>query len=300
MTPHPTPQQNPPQRPDWLKIRYKESQRVAYERLQRTVSDLKLHTVCQEALCPNIRECWGEHQTATFMILGDTCTRACRYCHVHSGRPEGPPDALEPMRVAEAVAALELQHAVITSVDRDDLPDYGAGHFVATIQAVRAKNPGCSVEVLIPDFMGDHQALNSLLAAEPNVLNHNMETVPRLFKRMRSKGQYHRSLKVLESAHLYRQHAQQPMTTKTGLMVGLGETFDELTQVMDDLRAVHCDVLTLGQYLQPTPKHAKIDRYYTLEEFAALKTEALKRGFTHVESGPLVRSSYHAHKHRPE
>ncbi len=263
------------------------------------VNELKLNTVCQDARCPNIWECWGQHRTATFMILGDTCTRACRYCSVNSGKPSEPPDPNEPANVAEAVVRLGLDHAVVTSVDRDDLPDFGAGHFKNTIEAIRARRPGCRIEVLIPDFMGDADALGVVLQARPEVINHNTETVPRLFRRMRSKGVYKRTLEVIARTHAYRTAAQVAMTTKSGIMVGLGETIDELCEVMDDLREAHCDVLTMGQYLNPTRKHAAIDRYYTPDEFAHLKAEAVKRGFLHVESGPLVRSSYHAHEHVP-
>jgi lipoic acid synthetase len=201
--------------------------------------------------------------------------------------------------VAEAIRRLGLKHTVITSVDRDDLPDFGAGHFVETIQAVRQLTPGVRIEVLIPDFMGDADALEMLLRSGPDIVDHNTETVPRLFKRLRSKGVYRRTLDVLARTHAYRRRHRVPMTTKTGLMLGLGETFDEVLQVMDDLRQVHCDVLTLGQYLNPTLKHFQVQRYWTPDEFAALKKEALARGFLHCESGPLVRSSYHAHEHVP-
>lgn len=284
-------------RPPWLRVRVQDSE--TYRDVRKLLGGLGLNTVCEDARCPNIWECWGKHQTATFMILGEICTRACRYCSVQSGRPQGPPDPREPANVAEAVQRLRLTHAVITSVDRDDLPDYGAGHFVATIDAVRARQPGCRIEVLIPDFMGDPAALQTLFAARPEVVNHNTETVPRLFRRMRSRGVYARALAVLQQAHAYRQAHKVSMTTKSGVMVGLGETVDELLEVMDDLRGVHCDVLTMGQYLNPTKKHAPIARYYTPDEFLQLKQAALAKGFAHVESGPLVRSSYHAHEHVP-
>lgn len=284
-------------RPPWLRVKVTDTE--TYRDVGRLLDGLGLHTVCEEARCPNIWECWGKHKTATFMILGDVCTRACRYCSVTSGRPSGPPDAREPENVAEAVARLGLTYAVVTSVDRDDLPDFGAGHFVATIQAIRRRQPGCRIEVLIPDFMGHDAALTQVLDARPEILDHNTETVPRLFRRMRSKGVYSRTMEVLQRADRYRTEHQVAMATKSGVMVGLGETFDELLQVMDDLRAVNCDVLTMGQYLNPTMKHAPIHRYYTPDEFAALKAEAVKRGFKHVESGPLVRSSYHAHEHVP-
>ena len=285
-------------RPEWLRVQVRDSESL--REVTRMVNELKLNTVCEDARCPNIWECWGQHRTATFMILGDTCTRACRYCSVNSGKPSEPPDANEPGNVAEAVVRLGLDHAVVTSVDRDDLPDYGAGHFKATIEAIRARRPGCRVEVLIPDFMGDPDALRVVLDARPEVLNHNTETVPRLFRRMRSKGVYERTLEVIARTHAYRTAAEVSMTTKSGIMVGLGESIDELLEVMDDLREAHCDVLTLGQYLNPTRKHAPIDRYYHPDEFAHLKQEAQNRGFLHVESGPLVRSSYHAHEHVPE
>ena len=286
-----------PARPEWLRVKVADTH--TYRDVRALLQDLKLNTVCDEARCPNIWECWGKHRTATFMILGEICTRACRYCSVTSGRPQGPPDADEPARVAEAVVRLGLSHAVITSVDRDDLDDYGAGHFARTIGAIRQRAPGCRIEVLIPDFMGDAAALGTVLAAQPEVLDHNTETVPRLYRRMRSKGVYARTLQVLAAADAHRRRGGAPMTTKSGLMMGLGETFDEVLAVMDDLRRVHCDVLTLGQYLNPTSKHVKIDRYWTPQEFAELKREGLRRGFLHVESGPLVRSSYHAHEHVP-
>lgn len=285
-------------RPPWLRVVVRDNS--TYQDVGKLMEGLKLNTVCEEARCPNIWECWGEHKTATFMILGDVCTRSCRYCSVKSGRPNGPPDANEPEHVAEAVERLGLKHAVITSVDRDDLADKGAGHFVATIQAIRKRTPGTRIEVLIPDFLGDRDALNAVLRAGPDILDHNTETVPRLFKRYRSRGVYKTTLDVLAWSHAYRVQAQVPMRTKTGIMLGLGETMDEILAVMDDLRAVHCDVLTLGQYLNPTAKHAPIVRYYTPEEFATLKEAALAKGFLHCESGPLVRSSYHAHEHMPK
>lgn len=286
-----------PARPDWLRVKVQDTH--TYRDVRRLLDGLGLHTVCEEARCPNIWECWGQHRTATFMILGDVCTRACRYCSVTSGRPKGPPDAEEPDRVGQAVARLALRHAVVTSVDRDDLPDRGAGHFVATIEAIRRHAPGCRIEVLIPDFLGGPTSLRQVLEARPEVLDHNTETVPRLYRRMRSRGLYRRTLEVLAQADAYRHAEQVAMTTKTGLMMGLGEEMDEVLAVMDDLRAVNCDVLTLGQYLRPTAKHAPIARYVTPDEFAQLKVEGLARGFKHVESGPLVRSSYHAHEHVP-
>ncbi len=283
-------------RPEWLRVRIQRNE--SFDELTTLMRGLHLHSVCEEARCPNIWECWGQHRTATFMILGDICTRACRYCSVTHGRPQAP-DPQEPAHVAAAVAELKLKHVVVTSVDRDDLPDFGAGHFVATIAAIRRAAPGCRVEVLIPDFYGDAQALATLLAARPEVLNHNTETVPRLFRRLRAKGDFKRSMTLLARADAYRHEHALPMTTKSGVMVGLGETQAELLLVMDELRRVRCDVLTLGQYLNPTHKHAPVAKFYTPDEFASLKEQALARGFAHVESGPLVRSSYHAHAHVP-
>lgn len=284
-------------RPPWLRVVLQDT--AAYRDVNALLQDLSLNTVCKEARCPNIWECWGQHKTATFMILGDTCTRNCRYCSVKSGRPDGPPDAKEPAHVAEAVVRMGLKHAVITSVDRDDLADKGAGHFVETINAIKARSPATRIEVLIPDFLGDPDALLQVLEAGPDILDHNTETVPRLYKRYRSKGIYRRTLDVLAQADAFRRERSAPMHTKTGIMLGLGESFEEVLRVMDDLREVGCDVLTLGQYLNPTTKHAPIVRYYTPEEFARLKEEAMSRGFWHCESGPLVRSSYHAHEHMP-
>lgn len=294
-------QQAPPpagRRPDWLRVQVRDSH--TYRDVGRLLEGLKLNTVCQEARCPNIWECWGQHRTATFMILGDVCTRNCRYCSVTSGRPKTLPDPQEPEHVAEAVERLGLHHTVITSVDRDDLPDFGSGHFVETIAAIRKRTPHVRIEVLIPDFMGDAAALERLLDARPDIVDHNTETVPRLYKRLRSKGVYERTLEVLARTDAYRKKHQAAMTTKTGLMLGLGESQEEVVAVMDDLRRVQCDVLTLGQYLNPTVKHFKIQRYYTPEEFAELKQQAMQRGFLHCESGPLVRSSYHAHEHMPQ
>jgi lipoic acid synthetase len=246
--------------------------------------------VCEEARCPNIGECWN-HGTATFMILGDVCTRACAYCAVTHGRP-GALDTAEPARVADAVAAMGLRHVVITSVDRDDLPDGGASVFAETMRAVRERTPGCRIEVLIPDFQGIERALRTVLDAAPDVLNHNVETVPRLYRMARAGGRYPRSLELLDRARRHR-----PITpTKTGLMVGLGEQLEEVLDVLDDLRGVGVSILTIGQYLQPTPAHAPMARYWHPDEFAHLKAIALTKGFAHVESGPLVRSSYHAHE----
>jgi lipoic acid synthetase len=252
--------------------------------------DMGLHTVCEEAQCPNIGECW-HHGTATFMILGDVCTRACAYCAVSHGRPAAV-DVDEPARVGEAVAALDLSHVVITSVDRDDLADGGASIFAATIRETRARTSSCRIEVLIPDFQGDEAALRTVLDAGPDVLNHNTETVPRLYKMARSGGRYPRTLELLERSRRY----APSIPTKTGVMVGLGEERDELVATFTDLRSVDCEILTIGQYLRPSAQHAPMTRYYTPDEFRELKQTALELGFVHVESGPLVRSSYHAHE----
>lgn len=249
-----------------------------------------LHTVCEEARCPNIYECWA-NRTATFMILGDVCTRACRFCAVKTGLPTEL-DWAEPKRVAEAVEQMGLRHAVVTSVARDDLRDGGASIFAATIKAIRQRNPLTSVEVLIPDFQGKTEALQIVMDARPDILNHNIETVERLSDSVRSKAKYRRTLELLSRA----KEMQPEIPTKSSIMIGLGETWDEILQTMDDLRAHDVDILTIGQYLQPTRKHLKVEKYYTPDEFAELKTEGMKRGFRHVESGPLVRSSYRAHE----
>ncbi len=284
------------ERPPWLRVRVQDS--ASFRQVGQMLDGLRLHTVCEEARCPNIWECWGKHQTATFMILGDVCTKTCRYCSVQKGKPL-PPDANEPEHVAQAVVHLGLKHTVITSVDRDDLADYGSGHWAEVIGAIRRDSPGCRVEVLIPDFLGDEAALRRVFAARPEVLAHNVETVPSLYKRMRPKGSYERALQLLARVHAWRQSEEVPITTKTGIMVGLGETIEELLAVMDALREVSCDVLTLGQYLNPTRKHLPVQRFYTPEEFSYLREQALSRGFLYCESGPLVRSSYHAHEHVP-
>ncbi len=275
-------------KPAWLRVRAPGS--LSYLRLKGLMRDLQLHTVCEEAQCPNIGECWT-HGTATFMILGDVCTRACGYCAVGHGRP-APLDAAEPARVAEAVATLGLDHVVITSVDRDDVADGGASIFAATIRAVRDRSPKTGIEVLIPDFQGDERALRAVLDAGPDILNHNTETVPRLYRLARSGGRYARTLELLDRA---RQYAPET-ATKSGIMLGLGEEWDEVLDTLGDLRSVGCAILTLGQYLRPSAAHLAVARYYHPEEFARLKTIALEMGFTHVESGPLVRSSYHAHE----
>ena len=275
-------------KPEWLKVRAPGS--PSYLRLKELMRGLELHTVCEEARCPNIGECW-HHGTATFMILGDVCTRACSYCAVAHGRPAAL-DAAEPERVAKAIQTLGLNYVVITSVDRDDLPDGGASIFAETIRETRARLSRCRIEVLIPDFQGNDTALHSVLDARPDVLNHNTETVPRLYRMARSGGRYSRTLRLLDRS---RHHAPD-IPTKTGVMVGLGEEPDELVATFKDLRGVGCGILTVGQYLRPSLAHAPMVRYYHPDEFAALKRIALDLGFVHVESGPLVRSSYHAHE----
>jgi lipoic acid synthetase len=276
--------------PEWLKVRAPGG--PGWAETAATVKRFGLHTVCQEARCPNIGECWG-HRTATFMLLGDTCTRNCAFCAVSHGRPLAV-DADEPARVAEAVARLGLRHVVVTSVNRDDLPDGGAAHFAATARAIRDRLPGCRIEVLVPDFQGDLDAVTTVTAAPLDVFNHNLETVPRLYRRARAGARYERSLAVLEAAR-----RRPALLTKTGLMLGLGEETDELISVFRDLRAVGCDVLTLGQYLRPSAAHLPVARYVPPIEFATLRESALALGFRHVEAGPLVRSSYHAWAHVP-
>jgi lipoic acid synthetase len=258
-----------------------------------TVQELGLHTVCQEARCPNLGECWG-HKTATLMLLGDTCTRNCAFCAVRHGRPLAV-DPGEPARVAAAVERLGLRHVVVTSVNRDDLPDGGAAHFAATARAVKERVPACRVEVLVPDFQGDGAAVETVAVSPIDIFNHNLETVPRLYKRVRPGARYEQSLAVLEAART----ARPPLLTKAGLMLGLGEAEDEVVRVFGNLRAVGCDILTLGQYLRPSTDHLPVERYVRPEEFAALGRRALALGFRHVESGPLVRSSYHAWSHVP-
>jgi lipoyl synthase len=273
-------------RPEWLKVRLPAGPN--FRELVGIMRTQTLHTVCEEARCPNIGDCW-ERRTATFLILGNVCTRHCAYCAIAHGLPTEL-DVREPERVAEAVAAMGLRHAVITSVDRDDLRDGGAAMFARTIRLIRSRVPRCSIEVLIPDFKGDGEALRAVLEAEPDILNHNIETVPRLFRAVRSGGNYRRSLDLLARA---KAEARRGLT-KSGMMVGLGETWDEVLATMRDLRAVSCDILTIGQYLSPGRDYAPIARYYHPDEFIALKGEGLAMGFRHVESGPLVRSSYHA------
>jgi lipoic acid synthetase len=277
--------------PPWLKVRAPGGPNFAETRA--TVKELGLHTVCEEAHCPNIGECWG-HKTATFMLLGDTCTRNCGFCAVAHGRPLAV-DPDEPDRVAVAVERLGLHHVVITSVNRDDLADGGAAHFAATARAVKARLSECRVEVLVPDFRGRLDAVAAVAAAPIDVFNHNIETVPRLYKRVRPGALYERSLAVLEAAR----EARADILTKAGLMLGLGETVDELISVFSDLRHVGCAVLTLGQYLRPALENLPVERYVPPEEFAALGQRARALGFRHVEAGPLVRSSYHAWSHVP-
>jgi lipoyl synthase len=275
-------------KPDWLKVRAPGSPR--YLRLKGLMRELNLHTVCEEAQCPNIGECWN-HGTATFMILGDVCTRACSYCAVSHGRPSAV-DTAEPSRVADAIRTLDLDYVVITSVDRDDLTDGGASIFADTIRETRARLSACRIEVLIPDFQGNEAALRMVLDARPDILNHNTETVPRLYRMARSGGRYARTLELLERSRRY----APDIPTKSGVMVGLGEEHDELIATLQDLRRVGCGILTIGQYLRPSAAHAPMARYYHPDEFRELKERALEMGFVHVESGPLVRSSYHAHE----
>ncbi|MFC4076109.1 lipoyl synthase [Salinithrix halophila] len=276
-------------KPEWLKTKLRVNEN--YRELKKMMRGKTLHTVCEEAKCPNIYECWAVHRTATFMILGDICTRACRFCAVKTGLPTEL-DWQEPERVAEAVEQMKLKHTVVTSVARDDLQDGGAAIFAATIKAIRKRNPFTSVEVLIPDFQGNWEALQTVMDARPDILNHNIETVRSRSDRVRSKAKYPRSLELLKQAK-----AMQPeIPTKSSIMIGVGETWDEILESMDDLRDVDCNIMTIGQYLQPTKKHLNIEKYYTPDEFARLREEGLTRGFDHVESGPLVRSSYHAHE----
>ncbi|MDR0359808.1 MAG: lipoyl synthase [bacterium] len=277
--------------PAWIKVRAHEGEE--YRQLRQLVREQRLHTVCEEAHCPNIYDCWNR-RTATFMILGAVCTRACRFCAVTSGRPTEL-DVGEPVRVADSVATLGLRHAVITSVDRDDLRDGGADVFARTIRAIRRRSPGTSVEVLTPDFQGDPDAIRTVVEARPDIFNHNTETVPRLYARIRPRAVFERSLDLLA----YVKELAPDTVTKSGVMVGLGETADELLDVFRAMRARDIDVLTVGQYLRPSAKHAPVERYYPPDEFAELKREAVAMGFEHVEAGPLVRSSYHADEQIP-
>jgi len=276
----------PDRKPNWLKVRAPGGPN--YLRLKQLMRSLDLHTVCEEAHCPNVGECW-EHGAATFMILGDVCTRNCAYCAVAHGRPPKF-DPAEPERVGEAVAQMQLRHAVITSVDRDDLPDFGAWAFAETIRQIRARLPECSIEVLVPDFQGDEDAIRAVLEARPEIYNHNTETVPRLYKKCRPGGRYER---VMQNFRFVKSSAPD-IPTKTGIILGMGETNEEVVKVMEDLRAVDVDILTLGQYLRPSDSHIALDRYVTPDEFRLLRDVGMELGFRHVESGPLVRSSYHA------
>ena len=276
----------PARKPSWLKV--KAPGGPNYLALKHLMRDLKLHTVCEEAHCPNIGECW-EHKAATFMILGDVCTRNCAYCAVAHGTPL-PLDAGEPRRLGDAVAQMGLKHVVITSVDRDDLPNGGAEVFAACIAEIRRRLPETSVEVLIPDFKGNPDALRIVVAARPDILNHNLETIARLYRIARPGGRYHRALELLERA----KELNPDLLTKSGIICGLGEDWDELLVAMRDLRAAQVDILTIGQYLRPSDQHLPIARWYTPDEFAELKRYGMGLGFRHVETGPLVRSSYHA------
>jgi lipoyl synthase len=276
----------PDRKPPWLKVQAPGGSN--YLRLKNLMRELDLHTVCEEAHCPNVGECW-QHGTATFMILGDVCTRNCAYCAVAHGRPPKF-DPAEPERVAEACAQMALQHVVLTSVDRDDLPDFGAWAFAETIRQIKDKVPGCSVEVLVPDFQGREESIRTVLEANPDIYNHNTETVPRLYKKCRPGGRYARVMEIFRTSKRIAPH----IPTKTGIILGMGETIEEVVATMRELREVDVDILTLGQYLRPSADHIRIDRYVTPEEFALLKREGMAMGYKHVESGPLVRSSYHA------
>lgn len=274
-------------KPEWLKIKLNTNQN--YTGLKKMMRENRLHTVCEEAKCPNIHECWAVRKTATFMILGDICTRGCRFCAVKTGMPTEL-DLQEPERVAESVETMGLRHVVITAVARDDLQDGGAAVFAETIRAVRRRNPMCTIEVLPSDMKGDYESLHTLMDAKPDIFNHNIETVRRLTKRVRARATYDRSLELLK-----RVKEIAPNTpTKSSIMVGLGETKEEILQAMDDLLAHNVDIMTIGQYLQPSRKHLNVERYYRPEEFEELKQIALEKGFRHCEAGPLVRSSYHA------
>lgn len=276
----------PDRKPPWLKVKAPGGKQ--YLHLKQMMRDLDLHTVCEEAHCPNVGECW-EHGTATFMILGDVCTRNCAYCAVAHGRPPKY-DITEPSRVAEAIGQMHLQHAVITSVDRDDLPDFGAFIFAETIRQIKQRLPDCSVEVLVPDFQGNEDSIRTVLEAGPDIYNHNTETVPRLYKKCRPGGRYERVMNIFRTSKRIAPH----IPTKTGIILGMGETLEEVEVVMRDLRDVDVDILTLGQYLRPSDSHIKLDRYVTPDEFRRMKEIGMAMGFKHVESGPLVRSSYHA------
>ncbi|WP_062047480.1 lipoyl synthase [Bacillus sp. JCM 19034] len=274
-------------KPEWLKIKLNTNE--SYTGLKKMMREKKLHTVCEEARCPNIHECWAVRKTATFMILGDICTRACRFCAVKTGLPTEL-DLQEPERVAESVEQMGLKHVVITAVARDDLKDGGAAVFADTVRAIRNRNPFCTIEVLPSDMLGNFDSLKTLMDARPNIMNHNIETVRRLTPRVRARATYERTLEFLKRA----KEIHDDIPTKSSLMIGLGETKEEIIETMDDLRAVDVDIMTIGQYLQPTKKHLKVQKYYHPDEFAELKEIALSKGFSHCEAGPLVRSSYHA------
>jgi lipoic acid synthetase len=284
-----------PRRPEWMKVRAPSADSRYFD-VSKLIHGASLHTICEEARCPNIAECWGRG-TATFQILGDTCTRACRYCYVHSGKPDSPPDVLEPLRLAQAAAQMGLTHVVVTSVDRDDLPDRGAGHYAATIRALKAKVPAASIEVLTPDFLGvEEEALRTVLAERPDVFNHNIETVRRLHPSMRgAKASYDTALWLLRRA---KELANYPVLTKSGIIVGLGENNDEVVETLRDLREQGVDVVTIGQYLQPSAKHAAIDRWVHPDEFRWFREQGEALGFGSVFAGPLVRSSYRADEQR--
>lgn len=274
-------------RPDWLKVRLPSGDN--YREVLSMMRKSKLNTVCEEAKCPNLAECWN-NRTATYMILGDTCTRTCGFCDVKTGRPTFV-DWDEPNRVAQSVVDLGLKHVVITSVNRDELKDGGAAIFAKTIELIREKVPSCTIEILIPDFQGDEEAFEIIMKNPPDILNHNLETVPRLYHAVRPQANYQRSLELINWFH------QKGLKTKSGIMVGIGEETEEVLELMQDLKNHNCDIMTIGQYLQPTKTHLPVDRYVTLEEFAMYKENGVKLGFKAVESGPLVRSSYHAEKH---
>lgn len=274
-------------RPEWLKVRAPGGE--SYSELKKMMRSKSLHTVCEEAHCPNIGECWHSG-TATFMILGDTCTRSCSFCAIKTGKPM-PPNPHEAQEVADSIKKMGIRHVVITSVDRDELPDGGSKFWGDVIRKVKEENPDVTVEVLIPDFKGNLEHLHNVLDAKPDILNHNMETVPHLYRKMRPQAKYEWSLAILEESK------KQGFKTKTGMMVGVGETFEQVVEVMEDLRKIDVDILTIGQYLQPTPKHAEVERFVHPDEFAEYSRVGLEMGFRNVESGPLVRSSYHAERH---
>lgn len=286
---NPTPEQAPQRapKPKWLRVKLPTGQ--AYKEVREIVSEHKLHTICESGHCPNMGECWGAG-TATFMILGNICTRSCGFCNVATGKPLEA-DPFEPGRVANSVKLMKVKHAVITSVDRDDLPDGGSEIWAQTVRAIRHQSPGTTLETLIPDFAGKWENLARIIQVAPEIVSHNLETVRRLTKGVRIQAKYDRSLEVLRRLH------QGGIKTKSGVMLGLGETFDEVVETMDDLRSVNCQILTLGQYLQPTPKHLPVAEFIHPDTFSELKEIGLKKGFRYVESGPLVRSSYHAEKH---